>query len=289
MNVRTTTPSQEFVTDLKSKGFKVIKIEPTAKGYIEYTRRDFYKIALVKGKVKVHQASEHFVYEGTYLRFSNPHLPYSSEVLSKRYEGYACFFIEEFLNPDRRSKSLQQSPIFGIGAAPALKLNDLQWDIIADIFEKMLSEQNQDHDFKEDIIRTYITLLIQEALKMDSFQANKPYQKAPLRITARFLELMEQQYPIVSPERPLQLRTAKDFAEHLSVHINYLNRMVKVTTGKTSTEHIAERVVNEAKALLEHTDWNIAEIAHALGFEYPNYFNAFFKKRTGTIPKSFRK
>lgn len=288
MKTRTTTPSQEFVTDLKLKGFKVIKIEPTAKGYIEYTRRDFYKMALVKGKVKVHQANEHFLFEGAYLRFSNPHLPYSSEVLSKSYEGYACFFIEEFLNPGRHSKSLQQSPIFRIGAAPAVELNERQWDSMADIFERLLSEQDQNHDFKVDIIRTYITLLIQEALKMDSFQADKPYQKAPLRITARFLELIEQQYPIVSPDQPVQLRTATDFARHLSVHVNYLNRMVKDTTGKTSTEHIAERLVSEAKALLKHTDWNVSEIAHALGFEYPNYFNAFFKKRTGAIPKSFR-
>ena len=44
----------------------------------------------------------------------------------------------------------------------------------------------------------------------------------------------------------------------------------------------------QAKALLQHTDWSISEIAYALGFEYPTYFNNFFKKITGTNPKSFR-
>ena len=72
------------------------------------------------------------------------------------------------------------------------------------------------------------------------------------------------------------------------MHVNYLNRAVKEVTGKSTTTHITERIVNEAKALLQHTGWNIAEIAYALGFEYPTYFNNFFKRLTGTNPKSLR-
>ena len=60
---------------------------------------------------------------------------------------------------------------------------------------------------------------------------------------------------------------------------------VKEVTGKPTTTHITERIISEAKALLQHTDWNIADIAYALGFEYPTYFNNFFKKLTGTNPK----
>ena len=71
----------------------------------------------------------------------------------------------------------------------------------------------------------------------------------------------------------------------LNVHVNYLNRAVKEVTGKPTTTHITERIISEAKALLQHTDWNIADIAYALGFEYPTYFNNFFKRLTGTNPK----
>jgi len=45
-------------------------------------------------------------------------------------------------------------------------------------------------------------------------------------------------------------------------------------------------MIHEAKALLQHTNWSVAEIAYALGFEYPTYFNNFFKKKTGQIPDS---
>ncbi len=51
---------------------------------------------------------------------------------------------------------------------------------------------------------------------------------------------------------------------------------------------MSERIVSEAKALLQHTDWNIADIAYSLGFEYPTYFNNYFKRVTGTTPTAFR-
>jgi AraC-like DNA-binding protein len=38
-----------------------------------------------------------------------------------------------------------------------------------------------------------------------------------------------------------------------------------------------------------HTDWGVGEIAYSLGFEYPTYFNNFFKKHTGTTPLTFRR
>ncbi|WP_235917492.1 helix-turn-helix domain-containing protein [Hymenobacter busanensis] len=71
--------------------------------------------------------------------------------------------------------------------------------------------------------------------------------------------------------------------------MNHLNRAVKEATGKPTTVHIAERIIGEAKALLHHTSWSTAEIAYSLGFEYPTYFNNFFKKHTGTTPLAFRK
>lgn len=53
--------------------------------------------------------------------------------------------------------------------------------------------------------------------------------------------------------------------------------------------HIAARIAAEAKALLQHTDWSVADIAYALGFEYPAYFNNYFKRLTGVTPSTFRK
>ncbi len=64
---------------------------------------------------------------------------------------------------------------------------------------------------------------------------------------------------------------------------------MKESTGKTTTEWIAERMVKEAKALLQFSNWDIAEIAYSLGFEHSSNFIIFFKKQTGNTPLQFRK
>ena len=151
-----------------------------------------------------------------------------------------------------------------------------------------MEEQQTDYQYKDDLIRNYINLIIHEALKLQpSEQLDKP-ANALSRLTAVFLELLERQFPIESTDRPLQLTSAQDYAKALSIHVNYLNKAVKETTGKPTTTHIAERIAREAKALLQHTDWHVAEIAYALGFEYPTYFNNFFKKLTGNNPSTYR-
>jgi AraC-like DNA-binding protein len=64
--------------------------------------------------------------------------------------------------------------------------------------------------------------------------------------------------------------------------------MVKKHTGKTTRALIHERVITEAKTLLRHTDWNVSEIAYALGFEYPSHFNKYFRQATSLSPLDYR-
>lgn len=226
--------------------------------------------------------------DGTILFFGNPHIPYSWETISRTYKGYTVLFSEDFLKLSDRSESLQQSPFFKIGGTPVLKINEQQREFLNTIFQKMIEEQATDYTYKDDLIRNYINLIVHEALKLQPSENYDKHKNASSRITSVFLELLERQFPIESTDRPLQLKTAQDYAKSLAVHVNHLNRAVKETTGKSTTTHIAERIVTEAKALLQHTDLTIAEIAYALGFEYPTYFNNYFKRLTGTVPTALR-
>jgi AraC family transcriptional activator of pobA len=280
-------PDLDFNSELKLKGFKAYEVDSNSTGH-NYSRKDFYKISLTSGKYLFHYADKSFETDETILFFGNPRIPYSCEVLSPSPDGYACLFTEEFLKLSERSESLLQSPLFKIGGTPILRLTKAQEQAIVPLFQKMIAEQDTSYAYKDELIRNCIQLLIHEALKLQPSE-NQPKEKnASNRITAVFLELLERQFPIESINRPLELKTANDFAQQLSVHANYLNRSVKEVTGKPTTAHITERIISEAKALLQHTDWNIADIAYALGFEYPTYFNNYFKKVTGTNPKTLR-
>ncbi|HXC03834.1 MAG TPA: helix-turn-helix domain-containing protein, partial [Bacteroidia bacterium] len=157
------------------------------------------------------------------------------------------------------------------------------------LFQKMLSIHAGNYDYKNELLKNCIALIIHEALSIQP-PANGLHQKnGATRIAHLFLELLERQFPIENTAEPLRLRSAQDFAEALSVHVNYLNRAVKEITGKPTSAHIADRITAEAKALLRYTDWSIADIAYGLGFGYPTYFNNYFKRVTGITPNSLRK
>jgi AraC family transcriptional activator of pobA len=278
----------DYNAELKLKGFKVYETSITDKvGHI-YSRKDFYKINISTGKYIFHYADKSFETDKTFLFIANPHIPYSCEVIEPKQNGYTCLFAEEFLKASNRSESLHQSPLFRIGGTPILRLNSEQKKYVTSIFQRMLLEQATSYAYKDELIRNHINLIIHEALKMEPSEILAKTKGAAERITAVFLELLERQFPIESVDRPLQLKTAQDFASGLSVHVNYLNSSVKEVTGKSTTTHIADRIVHEATALLQHTSWNVSDIAYALGFEYPSYFNNFFKKKTGQIPKAIR-
>lgn len=278
----------EYNSRLKLRGFNAFQIEEDENAVRVYSRKDFYKICLTTGKSRIHYADRSFEAEGTILFFGNPHIPYSWETLSTAYVGYTCLFSEDFLDPHNRSESLQQSPLFKIGGTPILEITPEQRDFLNSIFRKMIEEQQSDYVHKDDLIRNYINLILHESLKLRPSENYDQTKNAAVRLTSVFMELLERQFPIESPDRPLQLKSAKDYAENLAVHVNHLNRSVKEVTGKPTTSHISDRIIGEAKAILQHTNWNISEVAFALGFEYPTYFNNFFKKHTGASPSAFR-
>ncbi|MRX68466.1 transcriptional regulator, AraC family [Flavobacterium resistens] len=278
----------DFTSDLQLKGFKVYQINGDQSKIPVYSRRDFYKICINTSKSIIQYADRGIETDGTILFFGNPIIPYSWETISGEYEGYACVFTEEFLKSKERSEALHESPLFKIGGTPIFSLTADQKGFIDSLFQKMIQEYETDYAFKDDLMRNYINLILHESMKMQPSENFFKPKNASSRITSLFLELLERQFPIETKDQPLLLKTPQDYAQSLAVHVNHLNRSVKEVTGKPTTSHITERVINEAKALLQHTDWSISDIGYSLGFEYPSYFNNYFKRLTGTVPKSLR-
>lgn len=274
--------------DLKLKGFRVYEVNGDVSKIPTYNRRDFYKICINTSQSLIHYADRGIETDGTILFFGNPYIPYSWEVISPEHHGYACVFTEEFLKVNDRSESLHESPLFKIGGTPIFSISAEQKRFIDSLFHKMIEEQETDYVFKDDLMRNYINLILHEAMKMQPSDNFFKHKNASSRITSLFLDLLERQFPIETKDQPLVLKTPQDYAQSLAVHVNHLNRSVKEITGKSTTVHISERIVSEAKALLHHTDWSISDIGYSLGFEYPSYFNNYFKRLTGTIPKSVR-
>ena len=158
------------------------------------------------------------------------------------------------------------------------------------MFQRMFEEINSDYVHKYDVLRTIVLELIHFALKMQpSAKVDKQPINASQRISTLFLELLERQFPIDENHQAVNLRSASDFAKQLNVHVNHLNKAVKETTEKTTSQIIAERILQEAKILLRHSAWSVSEIAFALGFTEVTHFNNFFKRHAQLSPLKFRK
>lgn len=270
--------------------FNVFRLEDcmgTDKVPVKYSRRDFYKVTLMRGRHAYHYADKSVEVSGSTLLFFNPNVPYTFEQLSGDSTGFFCIFKEAFFTSHLRN-NIRELPMFSPQGRPGYQLSEQQDKLISGIFEKMLTEIASDYMYKYDLIRNYMTEMIHHAMKMQPTETLYQHVDANARITAVFTELLERQFPIESPTQRFSLRSARDFAEQLAVHVNHLNRAIRHTTGKTTTDHIFERLASEAMALLKHTNWNISEISYSLGFEEPAHFNHFFRKQTSQTPTAYR-
>ncbi|QMW00572.1 helix-turn-helix domain-containing protein [Spirosoma foliorum] len=257
---------------------------------LPHTRRDFYKISLVtRAEGILSYADKSFHIRDNVIAFFNPMIPYAWEPISQDDSGYSCLFTEDFIGNHLRSDSLVKSPLFKVSGNHVLVLEQKSILFLRGIFEQMIAEMQSTYTHKYDLLRSYVQIILHEALKLEPLEKEQQPGSSSARISALFLDLLERQFPITSPQHTIRLKNANEFASQLPVHTNHLNRALKETTGKTTTEHISARILKEAKALLLHSNWDIAEIGYCLGFEHASNFNIFFKKQTGQTPNHFRK
>ena len=269
--------------------FNVFRVEEFAgknAKHVPYSRKDYFKISLSIGKFRLYYADKIVNINKQALIFSNPLIPYSHEPLSDEQSGLFCIFTETFF---AHFGHLREYPIFQPGSMPVFLLADEQVPPIRSIFERMLTEIGSDYAYKYDMLRNLVFELVHCAMKMQPASTSLySGSNASTRISSLFMELLERQFPIESTMQQIILQSPSDFASQLSVHVNHLNRALRENTGKTTSRIIAERVTQEARSLLLHTNWNISEIAWSLGFEESSHFINFFKKNTTLSPGAFR-
>lgn len=273
--------------------FNVFEIDDFIRGLREknlmlYNRRAYYKISLIIGKNRAEYADKVIDIEQNALLFATPQIPYHYVPQDPNQRGFFCVFTSEFLMKAKSGVNIDELPIFRSDGFPIFELSDENVEELLGIFKKMHREIASEYAYKYDLLRNYVLELIHYGQRLQPATALYSTHNAAERVSSLFLELLERQFPIESPQQKLTLRTAKNYAERLAVHVNHLNKVLKENLGKTTTEIISGRITQEAKILLKQTDWNISEIAYSLGFEEVAHFSNFFKRQTVLSPAQFR-
>lgn len=261
-------------------------IEPGKIKPLPYKRRDFYKIMLVIGDINMNYADRVVSIKKQALFFSNPQIPYNCENLERIEKGVYCIFNQHFFH---KFGDLNEYSVFLPSGNHVFELLDEQVEKVSAIYQKMFDEIQSDYVHKYDVLRNLVFELLHFAMKIEpAAKIDKKLLNASRRISTLFLELLERQFPVDENHQKINLRSASDFAEQLNVHVNHLNRALKETTNKTTSQIITDRVLQESKILLKHSKWNVSEIAYALGFTEVTHFNNFFKKHVQLSPLKYR-
>lgn len=79
-----------------------------------------------------------------------------------------------------------------------------------------------------------------------------------------------------------------DIAGRVYVSPCYLSAIFSREAQMTITDYLTKTRIDEAKKLLEDTDYKIYEISEMVGYENSTYFSSTFKKETGLMPTQYR-
>ncbi|MDJ1485338.1 helix-turn-helix transcriptional regulator [Cytophagaceae bacterium YF14B1] len=269
--------------------FNVFRIEDVISkkvSLLPFSRRDYFKVSLIIGRRKIHYADQSIEIKKQALLFSSPQIPYSMEILDDQQTGYISVFTSAFFH---HFGNPQGYKVFQPDGNHIFELSDEECAKACAIYEKMQDELVAEYLEKYDALRVLVFGLLLSTMKMHSPpKIKKTGPNAAQRIALLFLELLERQFPIDNPNQRVALHTPADFAGQMSVHVNHLNKALRETTEKTTSDIIAERILQEAKILLKGTHWNVSEIAYTLGFNEATHFNNFFKKHLQISPTQFR-
>ncbi|MBQ9787406.1 MAG: helix-turn-helix transcriptional regulator [Lentisphaeria bacterium] len=83
--------------------------------------------------------------------------------------------------------------------------------------------------------------------------------------------------------------SVSQLAEHLNMHRGSLSRAFRKAFDITVSDYITFVRLNNAREMLEKSEYPIMEVAEACGFGSANYFAKVFSARLGLTPQKYRK
>ena len=199
-------------------------------------------------------------------------------------QGYIFFHTQEFFELHFTNTKLDQFPFYySFKNPPIVNITLDQILTVKSQFMEINQEYYSDLPLKRQKLASLLnTVYIDLSRHYIELEPKKEVVSMSYISTLRALEkLIDLYYK--------EQKSAKFYAEALNISSKHLNRILRTTLNKTTTQIISERVMLEAKRLMVHSYNTLAEISEILGYEDYAHFSKVFKKKNGITPKSFKR
>lgn len=201
---------------------------------------------------------------------------------SQDADGYVVFHTQEFYEMHYINRSIHGFPFYySAQNPPCLYLEEPDILKAVTVFREIHSEYIGEGFMKMQRLASSLDLLYIDLsrLYLRDNSAESPVSATYMRRIRQLEQLIEKHY--------IEEKQPSAYADMMHISPKHLNRMVKASLRKTTSDLIAERVILEAKRLLVHSQNSFTEIARALGYEDYAYFSRLFKLKTGLTPSEF--
>lgn len=201
--------------------------------------------------------------------------------------GWGLFFHPDLLRGTSLADKMHHYTFFSYDVTEALHLSEKEKQVLFDCVQNIASELQENIDkHTQTLIVSNIELLLNYCTRYYGRQFIT--RKNTHSNTVSKVEHLLKNYFKTEKLPEKGLPTVKYLAENVHLSAGYLSDLLKKETGMNAQDHIHYYLIEEAKNILINTDHSVSEIAHELGFEYPQYFSKLFKRKTGKTPMEYR-
>ena len=202
--------------------------------------------------------------------------------------GWALFFHPDLIKSTMLERQMRDYTFFGYQVNEALHLSDKERKVFVALLEQIQGEVEDHIDrLSKRLIAGSIQLLLDHCLRF--YERQFCTRESQNQKMVKKFRLLLDTYFERADTGSNDLPTVKYFASECCLSPNYFGDLIKKESGKTPTELIKERTLDEIKYRLQNTTDSITTISDALGFQYPQHMTTFFKKETAITPMAFRK
>ena len=198
----------------------------------------------------------------------------------------ALVFHPDLLSRTALGRQMNRYEFFSYSSTEALHLSAQEVEVFRGVLAMIEQELHRAIDkHTRELIVSNIELLLNYCLRFYDRQFITR-EEINHSVVKKFLDLLDDY--IASKAQSEGLPTVAYFADKCCLSSGYFGNLVRVETGRTAKDIIADHLLAHAQQLLNDEALTITLISQRLGFEYPQHFVRFFKSHTGRTPSAYR-